>query len=518
MKKTLLLALAVCIMAVMVPAVCFAESEEPAAPAEVVLAEEGSVEEEHAPEQEYFNYESKMSLQEGEPGWQQNPETLNWRYWDGTKFLTGKQKIGGVFYSFDGNGYLQTGWVQLPDGTVNYYDPTPGTPGGAGSTYGVMVTGWLKLKKDKYYLNTTTGARYVGKHKIDSNTYFFASNGKMATGWQKDGDYKCYYDPKTGKMKTGRLKLNKDKYYLDLNNGRMKPGWATIKDDKYYFNPSNGKMKTGWLTLNGNKYRLDPKSGKMETGFRKIDKKQYYFNSKGVMQTGLETIKGYKYYFNSKGVMQTGAIKISGALYYFYSSGKAVKNTGWFKGSDKKQRYSIGGGKIANDTRKIGNITYVFDSKTGVLLRSMDTYDSRIQSKSSKTKYFIQVIKGTHQVRVYTGKKKAWNKAYTFTCSIGDTANPTPEGTFKINKKIQKHESTNVSNVKVRCWGMCRFYRDNEGKDYSINSILYRQSDGSVYDGRLGMNCTTGTVRLSYNNAMWIYYNAPINTTVYVAK
>ncbi|MBR2547983.1 MAG: L,D-transpeptidase family protein [Eubacterium sp.] len=503
MKKTLMLLLAVCMMAVMVPA-------------SFAFADDGDTPEEPVQEQQFIAYESKMSLNEGEIGWQQDPETKVWKYWDGSKYLTDKQQIGGSFYYFDGTGALKTGWVQLTDGNKNYFDPTPGTPGAAGSTYGVMKTGWLKLKSDKYYLNTSNGNMYTGMHTISGSKYYFASNGKMKTGWVTFEEHKYYFNPKNGKMKTGWLKLDGAKYYLDPKSGKMKTGWVKIESDKYYF-ASNGKMKTGWLTLDGKKYRLDPKSGKMETGFRKISKKKYYFDSNGVMQTGLKTIKGYKYYFDSKGVMKTGAIKISGSLYYFYSSGKAVKNTGWFKGSDKKQRYSLGGGKIAIGEKKIGGTWYVFSTTTGILISSMDTYDKNMQSKSSKTAYLIQVIRKNHQVRIYKGKKGNWNKIYTFTCSVGKKETPTPTGTFKIYQKLQKHEVKDPdTGVKVRCWGLCRFYKGDDGTQYALNSIIYRASDGSVYDGRLGVNNSRGSVRTSYNNAMWIYNNIPVNTAVIV--
>jgi hypothetical protein len=132
------------------------------------------------------------------------------------------------------------------------------------------------------------------------------------------------------------------------------------------------------------------------------------------------------------------------------------------------------------------------------------------------------VIKSKHQVRVYSGKKGSWTKIYTFTCSIGNSANPTPTtpagAVWKIYKKLEKHEVVDdQTGVKVRCWGLCRFYKDNTGKEIALNSIIYRASDGSVYDGRLGINNSKGSVRLSYNNAMWIFYNAPINTRVHVA-
>ena len=78
-----------------------------------------------------------------------------------------------------------------------------------------------------------------------------------------------------------------------------------------------------------------------------------------------------------------------------------------------------------------------------------------------------------------------------------------------------------LTGVKVRCWGLCRFAKvkdPNTGKtkEIALNSIIYRASDGSVYDGKLGVNNSRGSVRMTYNNAMWTFYNIPLNTTVYV--
>ncbi|MBQ3282148.1 MAG: L,D-transpeptidase family protein [Eubacterium sp.] len=508
MKKTLSLLLAVCMLAVMVPA-------------SLAFAEDGEQEQQS---------EAGMTIQEGVPdGWNQDSATGKWMYGKDGNPLVGKQFIKeadaeGFWYFFDAQGLMQEGFQQVDQsGTINFFDKTQGDP--RTTKHGRMKTGWLTYNNNKYYLDLTNGARYTGLKTIKGSKYFFnRENGKMKTGWVTDGDETYYFNPKNGRMKTGWLTLKKAKYYLDKKSGKRKTGWVKIDGDKYHFDTKNGKMDTGWFTdpNTKKKYRLDPKTGKMETGFKGINKKKYYFDSNGVMQTGLKTIKGYKYYFNSKGVMQTGAVKIpnKSGLYYFFSSGKAVKSTGWFKGSDKKQRYSLGGGKIENGTRKIGNTWYTFNPTTGVLVSSMDQYDKNMQSKKSSTSYLIQVIKKKHQVRIYKGKKGSWNKIYTFSCSVGASSTPTPEGNFKIYQKLTnngKHESVNVSGVKVRCWGMCRFWKDpNTGTAYSLNSILYRADTGAVYDSRLGANCTTGTVRLSYNNAMWVWNNMPVNTAVFV--
>ncbi len=569
MKRTLLLLLAVCMMVTMIPAASFAfdgqgqddmvlTAEEPEAPA---AEEQGAPE---AEQEEEFFYESKMRLSEGEDGWTQDPSTLKWLYYKDGVPLTGKQPIGGSYYYFDKSGFLTTGWVTISKGKY-YFDPTPGVPGAAGSTYGVMKTGWLSLDANQYYLDPKTGKMQTGWKTIDKYKYYFdTSTGKMKTGWLTLSGAKYYLDPVTGRMHTGWLE-GKHKYYLNPDTGKMVTGMKTIAGKKYYFNPKNGRMKSGcWLTYNGYKYYLNKNgsaktgwatiqkekywfdtttarmqkkwktisgktyyfgtNGKMVTGFKTISKKKYYFDTKGAMKkNGLYTIKGYKYYFNKDGVMKTnGTQKISGRMYYFFASGKAPKTAGWFKGSDKKQRYCLGGGKIATGEKKIGNVIYVFSTTTGVLLRSMDTVDQRIQNVKSDTAYLIQVVKNKHQVRIYKGKKGAWVRQYTFTCSVGDVANPTPEGTFKIYKKLNKHEVKDpLTGVKVRCWGLCRFAKvkdPNTGKtkEIALNSIIYRASDGSVYDGKLGLNNSRGSVRMTYNNAMWVFYNIPLNTAVYV--
>lgn len=63
---------------------------------------------------------------------------------------------------------------------------------------------------------------------------------------------------------------------------------------------------------------------------------------------------------------------------------------------------------------------------------------------------------------------------------------------------------------------------DNKLGGQRFHSIAYYRPNGSsvkyehtaVYDGRLGMRCTHGCVRLALENVKWIYYNATAGTTV----
>ena len=53
------------------------------------------------------------------PGWHENEEGRWYQNADGTYYAGGFQEIGGVEYSFDSNGYIQTGWVTK--GVNEYY-------------------------------------------------------------------------------------------------------------------------------------------------------------------------------------------------------------------------------------------------------------------------------------------------------------------------------------------------------------------------------------------------------------
>lgn len=75
---------------------------------------------------------------------------------------------------------------------------------------------------------------------------------------------------------------------------------------------------------------------------------KYYYKD-GQPVEGLQTIDGDIYYFGDDGIMQTGFVKIDNSLYYFFSDGKATTAKTWFaiEGTSVKDRYGLGGGKIA---------------------------------------------------------------------------------------------------------------------------------------------------------------------------
>ena len=233
-------------------------------------------------------------------------------YYNGTYAKNCWEKIDGYWYHFDGNGIMQTGWLNI-GGTWYYLNPSSGA----------MATGWLKLGDVWYYLNPSSGA--------------------MATGWLKVGNTWYYMNPSNGAMQTDWLDLNGTKYYLK-SDGAMATTWVKIGNTWYYMNPSSGAMQTGWLKLGSTWYYLNA-DGTMAADTWVGD---YYVNADGVWVPGKEKpvdkwintsgrwwyrhadgsytksnweyIDGQWYYFDKDGWMTTGYQAVSGEWYYLQKS------------------------------------------------------------------------------------------------------------------------------------------------------------------------------------------------------
>ena len=141
----------------------------------------------------------------------------NGRWWykhaNGSYTTKAWEKIDGVWYYFDDEGWMKTGWVK--DGKWYYL-----------SESGAMLTGWVKDNGAWYYLN---------------------QSGAMQTGWVKDGSW--YYLDGSGAMQTGWVKDNDNWYYLQ-DSGAMKTGWMKVSD-KWYYAYSSGALAINTTTPDG---------------------------------------------------------------------------------------------------------------------------------------------------------------------------------------------------------------------------------------------------------------------------
>ena len=103
--------------------------------------------------------------------------------------------------------------------------------------------------------------------------------------------------------------------------------------------------------------------------------------------------------------------------------------------------------------------------------------------------------------------------ARTMVCSTGLNATPTPKGTFTNTTPVVRWGYF----PKFDCWAQY-LYRINGS--ILFHSVLYDSADestlrwGSVY--KLGSKASHGCVRLSVEDAKWIYNHCPAGTTITV--
>ena len=211
-------------------------------------------------------------------------ENGKWKYsnGDGTYAENCWRQIRGQWYHFDGEGYMQTGWIL--DGGKWYYL----------NRDGIMETGWI-LDGSKWYYLRENGVMATGWLSEGNTWYYLKANGAMATGWLLDGKT-WYYLKANGAMATGWLLDGKTWYYLKAN-GAMATGWL-LDGKTWYYLKSSGAMVTGWL-LDGKTWYYLNGNGSMATGWIQVSGKWYYLKDNGAMAAN--TWIG-KYYVNSSGV------------------------------------------------------------------------------------------------------------------------------------------------------------------------------------------------------------------------
>ena len=130
--------------------------------------------------------------------------------------------------------------------------------------------------------------------------------------------------------------------------------------------------------------------------------------------------------------------------------------------------------------------------------------------------YLLKIDTSKQRVYAYSYDKATGsysNLVRTMVCSTGKDATPTPRGTFTSTSPVARWGYF----PKYDVWGQY-LYRINGS--ILFHSVLYTDSNensliaGSLY--KLGSKASHGCVRLSVEDAKWIYTNCPAGTTVKV--
>ena len=222
--------------------------------------------------------------------------------------------------------------------------------------------GWNKINEKWFYYN---GEQFVtGVQEIDGDSYLFADNGALRTGWQTVNSVRCYYDNSTHSPVYGWIDFLENKYYNDKEKGKL-TGKQQIGDDTYIF--SN--------------------EGIMQTGFTIYEKYMYYCNEEGKIQYGDSKKTPVKigeefYLISPKGYVLRGWQSVNGLrLFYDYDTGQPLY--GWVKYNNYYYYIDKEMGKYV-DEQYINSYPYRFDY-SGVLLTGFQYFRSE-----GKTSYFYE--------------------------------------------------------------------------------------------------------------------------------
>lgn len=254
----------------------------------------------------------------------------------------------------------KTGFVQ--DGNTTYYYDSNGT----------MAHGQRKIGNYYYYFDSSTGvmaqSKLVTLSTSEANdgpkTVYYDNQGHMLYGQQQINGYWYYFDDSSGAMKSSTYYYisSQDKIVYYDGSGHMLYGEQHIQNAWTYFDPSSGaQAKNDFVYLsNGNKTVYYNGSGHMVYGQQQIDGKWYLFDSNtGAMKTGFQYISDQNktvYYDPSTGQMLYGQQKINGDWYYFNDSTGALQTA---KDSSHTLHIASGGANISYLISGIDHMTTV---------------------------------------------------------------------------------------------------------------------------------------------------------------
>ena len=284
-----------------------------------------------------------------------------WAYFDnkGKVVRNSWKKISDIWYYFDDEGHMATGWVD----NNNYY---------LGEN-GAMYTGWHKLMTPDQNSDSNRPAS-PGDQGLDNDKkwYYFGSNGKK-------------YVPSSS---FGEKKIGENKYAFD-SSGAMVVGWVNVVDttndtitDYRYYN-SDGTIRKGW-------YAIQPPDALSSQYDDEVE--WFYFNNQGVPQaSGSNELKANdmikisnKYYlFAKNGNPTTGLRKV-------YTDNSGNYSAYYFGGSDESFAHT---GKVNVKQSDGTTETYYFQEGsgkgfTGVRDSSL-YYKGRIQRADNDTRYVV---------------------------------------------------------------------------------------------------------------------------------
>lgn len=263
------------------------------------------------------------------------------------------------------------------------------------------------------------------------------------------------------------------------------------------------KMKVKWEKRRGSGYQI-----KVATNSAFKNATTYTVKDNATLSKTVSSLKDQKKYYVK---VRAYVSYESKTVYGSWSSVKETKasDTGWASTGGKLYYYV--NGKVVKGNKTISGSKYYFDNTTGQLLGATATMWNKVKNKTSGTEYLIAVSRSMNRVVVYKGSAGNWSAQKYWKCSTGAKGTATPAGSFSTPIKRAKLGYIG-GHITYTCW-----YATRITNRIFFHSVLYNpRSKTSIQDGRLGYNISHGCIRLSLNNAKWLYNNIKPNTRVII--
>ena len=218
------------------------------------------------PEEPEQPEEPEEPVQPKKGEWKTKYGSKYYYYEDGT-MATGLTEIDGKKYYFKENGHMLYQNKVTVNGETYYF----GKDGASVTnmlvtqyhkTYhfgadGLMNTGFVNLEDGTYFFNETTGVMAVDKYiEKDGNKYYFDKDGKMYRGFLDRWKHTLYFD-QDGHVYHGFIMIDGNGYFFGDNDNMYRNKWFTV-DGKKHYAKSDGKMAVSeTLTIYFHKYTFD---------------------------------------------------------------------------------------------------------------------------------------------------------------------------------------------------------------------------------------------------------------------
>ena len=373
----------------------------------------------------------------------------------------GEADAKGIITYLDTSGYVGK-WVQ--SGSQWKYQNYDGS----------YVKNCWKLIKNLWYHFDTNGIMQTGFLTLNGKTYYLQSSGAMKTGWQKISNTWYYFDGSGAMVSNGWKWINSKCYYFDKNGKMAADTWI----GEYYVDADGawvkGKQKETdkWIQSSGRWWYRHADGSYTRSGWEYIGSKWYYFDQNGWMVTGWQKVKGSWYYMESNGAMVNSGWKwINSKCYYFDKNGKMAANT-WIDGSyvdasgvwikDKKQEpenvtktgwvqysghwmyYNTDGSYVKSNWKSVNSIWYYFDQNGWMVTGWMTLSSGKYYLNPTKNSDGVEgaMLKGYKQIDgkwyyLRSGESPEGSLRYEGVTSIMGTSAMGTNKTTVVNKMVK---------------------------------------------------------------------------------